>query len=347
MAWKDGFVIEYVDNGSRSISCYKCINMNRGDRSCNRRGLYIPEIGRDIWHTCPSFELADDYNTVEMREKADRIRGRERNKAKSQKRNAAKRAEAQKKDQRVGSVPMVKGLHVGREVCNFRNKLGRVKTLTSTTAIVEFENGTIESYKIPDDFNDGVIHIQMHNRAQNSNPSNKQAQASQPVSEPSLDVKSLQNRVVYSSQYGKGIVAKTHGSMITVLFVKGRQEVKFDAATAIKKGSLRFGPVVKLPKTEQPAKQASTGATTEPAGKKAAQEPRRMTAPAKQRVKATPEKRNGPSKPKPATKRQQSKQSRPKVNVDRPMRGLDGKATISDALDNETLAKLEALKRQL
>ena len=335
MAWKDGFVIEYVDNGSDSISCYKCMHYNRDDRSCNRTGAYVPEIGRNYWITCTPFELADDYNTVEMREKADRARARARNKEQSLKHNAAKRSATKKKNERIGSSTMIKGLHVGRTVCNSRNKLGHVKTLTNTTAIVEFEDGTIESYMIPNDFRDGRIRIFKHYHERNDEKADAHEQEVRKTDKPCATIGGLQNRLVYSSQYGQGIVIESQGAMITVVFAKGLQRVKFDVATAIRKQSLRFGPIVERPMVNRQEENANPK--------------RSVKQPPKKRAHSTSVKTESkaPRTPKPATKQRRTKNNRSKANAANRPKTPGPTAKISDALDSNTLEKLEALKRSL
>ena len=80
--------------------------------------------------------------------------------AKATKPKKAKRRKAKKKkDPHVGSVLSVKGLHVGRTVRDRSGKMGRVVSLKSTEATVDFEDGSTRRFKVPNDFADHEVSV--------------------------------------------------------------------------------------------------------------------------------------------------------------------------------------------
>ena len=244
MAYKDGFVIEYTNQGSR-ISCYKCVYFNKHDKDCNKTGVYVPDVARDKWKKCAFFELADDYDTDEMRQKAARARALAQGMKQSKKQNSKKKNSVSKKDKQVGSVPSVKGLHVGRAVCDSRNRVGHVQSLTNTVAKIQFEDGTVGRFKIPDDFADGVIRIQRYDlHSEGKSVSKKRNRNSASIakqqSRSELDGGSPVGRKVYSANYGQGKVVASENGWITVVFSKGRKRVRFNAETARRDGALRL-----------------------------------------------------------------------------------------------------------
>jgi len=232
MAWKDGFVIEYVDREAR-ISCYKCRHFVLDGKYCTKARKYVGDVARRRWRTCKWFALAPDFNTVEMREFADRDRARAYNKKQSKKRNAEKKAEDAKKEQPVGSVLTVKGLHVGRIVRDRQGNSGYVKSLTSTTATIQFDNGTTKRYRIPEDFTDGVIRIQ-------SKGVSKTNKAAEPTKEQKARLERFVGYKAYSPTYGLGTVVGTEGRQIVVAFSQGAKRVLFDPANALRDGRLKL-----------------------------------------------------------------------------------------------------------
>lgn len=69
MAWKHGFVIEYVESGRKPLkgrmSCSKCENYT-SDKTCAISGALIREIGYDFWRHCKHFKLAEKYEIEEL-----------------------------------------------------------------------------------------------------------------------------------------------------------------------------------------------------------------------------------------------------------------------------------------
>ena len=144
-------VIEYVERYPY-ISCRKCYYFDPDSQCCDKIGEYVGGSAKNKWKTCRWFGLASDFDTVAMREMADRDRAQAQAKKKSKQRNAEKKASAKKKEQQVGSVTSVRGLHVGRAVRDSQKRTGRVESLTNTTALVKFDDGTTKRYRIPEDF---------------------------------------------------------------------------------------------------------------------------------------------------------------------------------------------------
>lgn len=107
MAYKDGFVIEYTHQGGR-ISCYKCVYFDKGDKSCNKTGIYVPEVAYENWKKCAFFELDGDWDTDAMRAKAERARALAQGKRKPKKQKKAKPASDGKKKPKPQPVAGVK-----------------------------------------------------------------------------------------------------------------------------------------------------------------------------------------------------------------------------------------------
>lgn len=236
MAYKDGFVIEYTNQGGR-INCYKCIFFNKSDKGCDKTGIYVPDVARDKWKTCAFFELATDYDTDAMRQKAERSRTLAQGKQLTKKRKAKKKADANK-HQYVGSVPTVKGLHVGRKVSDSRNRIGYVKSLTTTEARVVFEDGSKGVYKIPEDFSDGRIRVLRFEEGTRGKETARKNTCRQTLLK--ADGEMLIGSRVYSPKYGNGKIVGAEGMWVSVLFKKGSKRMRFNIESAMKDGRLSF-----------------------------------------------------------------------------------------------------------
>lgn len=66
MAWKDGFVIEYVDRAWK-INCYKCDYCSSSGKVCIKKGVNLSRVANSEWKTCKYFELSTNYDTESMR----------------------------------------------------------------------------------------------------------------------------------------------------------------------------------------------------------------------------------------------------------------------------------------
>lgn len=91
MAYKDGFVIEYTHQGGR-VSCYKCVYFDKGDKSCNKTGVYVPDVAYEKWKKSAYFELEGDWDTDAMRMKAERARAIAQGKKKPKKKKKQQKA---------------------------------------------------------------------------------------------------------------------------------------------------------------------------------------------------------------------------------------------------------------
>lgn len=55
--WVKSVSLEYDPTVKKNVSCKDCIYYESDDRSCNKRGLYLPEDGYNSWKNCKEFEL--------------------------------------------------------------------------------------------------------------------------------------------------------------------------------------------------------------------------------------------------------------------------------------------------
>ena len=51
MAWKHGFVIDYIEGDGKVLSCSKCRHFDE-DKSCRITGQRMPEVGYGCWKMC-------------------------------------------------------------------------------------------------------------------------------------------------------------------------------------------------------------------------------------------------------------------------------------------------------
>ena len=60
MAWgyERGFVIEHDPLLRSKLNCKDCIHYDSTDKSCSKKGLYLPEDGYDSWRKCEFLELS-------------------------------------------------------------------------------------------------------------------------------------------------------------------------------------------------------------------------------------------------------------------------------------------------
>jgi len=107
MAYNDGFVIEYTHQGGR-ISCYKCVYFDKGDKSCSKTGVYVPEVAYEKWKKCAYFELDGNWDTDAMRAKAERARALAQGKKKPKKKKKAKSANSDAKKPKPQPIAGVK-----------------------------------------------------------------------------------------------------------------------------------------------------------------------------------------------------------------------------------------------
>lgn len=59
-SWGDGYLIENT-NIPIKVSCSKCMYYNE-DKSCNKKPVYIPEIGYNFWKYCSEFKIDPAYD---------------------------------------------------------------------------------------------------------------------------------------------------------------------------------------------------------------------------------------------------------------------------------------------
>ena len=155
-------------------------------------------------------------------------------------------------------------------------------------------------------------------------PKNKQ----QGLNEPDLKIEDLRGRWVESPQYGRGMVAEVKGSMIIVAFNKGMKRVAFDAAIAIKKQSLQFGPAVQKPK--QKAGKKGQGTSKESTPKKTSTSTSKKPDKKVSAARIVRVQRGKPKKSKDGT-----------VNNNGAIQGSESKEKLLDTLSNQTWVRQE------
>ena len=58
--FEKGFIVEHDNTLKKGIDCKDCVFYEKEDRSCTKRGLYLPEDGYNSWKRCDCFSLRDD-----------------------------------------------------------------------------------------------------------------------------------------------------------------------------------------------------------------------------------------------------------------------------------------------
>lgn len=66
MAWKHGFVIDYIEGDGKGLSCSKCRHFDE-DKSCRITGQRMPEVGYGCWRNCRWFELSAKHKMARNR----------------------------------------------------------------------------------------------------------------------------------------------------------------------------------------------------------------------------------------------------------------------------------------
>lgn len=56
MSWEHGFVIDRDNTLRQRVNCKDCKYFD-SDKSCSKKGYYLPTIGYDIWRKCKDFML--------------------------------------------------------------------------------------------------------------------------------------------------------------------------------------------------------------------------------------------------------------------------------------------------
>lgn len=119
MAWgyEKSFVVEHDQTLKRRICCKDCTYYEKDDKSCNKRGLYLPEDGFDSWKKCQYFDMLSDVSHVD--EKSAQLERHIKNleKQKEEKKKGAtkgtnKSSSAQRKD--LDSIKTSKTAHSTR-----------------------------------------------------------------------------------------------------------------------------------------------------------------------------------------------------------------------------------------
>lgn len=87
--YERGFVIEHDPTIKKRIDCKDCCHYDSSDKSCSRRGLYLPEDGYNSWRNCKTFSLEPNVSHYyEKQMMLERIRERDR-KAEERKKKTA------------------------------------------------------------------------------------------------------------------------------------------------------------------------------------------------------------------------------------------------------------------
>lgn len=66
MAWKHGFVIDYIEGDGKGLSCSKCRHFDE-DKFCRITGQRMPEVGYGCWRNCRWFEPSAKHKTARNR----------------------------------------------------------------------------------------------------------------------------------------------------------------------------------------------------------------------------------------------------------------------------------------
>jgi hypothetical protein len=123
MAYWDSNIIEYKE--STKPSCRYC-RYYRDDKSCEKTGQYIPDIGYNFWRYCKYFELDAYYDIEAIRERVSNAK-------------RPKKAHAQKK-QPDQTRPQKPNYSVGGLVVNREHQIGKIVDVTEDSISVNFSD---------------------------------------------------------------------------------------------------------------------------------------------------------------------------------------------------------------
>lgn len=227
MAYKDGFVIEYVEKRPTKLSCRVCVYIG-ADKSCSCRGVHIPSVGYDNWKYCDDFRLSSEYEDCEvlqrrfesLQAKRDRTpkKGKGRWEPSSGNSGAWRLAAERVRNNPVTPGTRVSHLHYGK---------GNVVRLTDDTVSVQFTDKLI-SFPYPTSVARGDIAVS----------------STQP---PGKDHRErigadLRGTIVFHEAHGLGNVYTQEGSFIVVNFPWDDVDMHLDKGDFALEDALTYAP---------------------------------------------------------------------------------------------------------
>lgn len=155
--WGDWATIEY-DRTPHKVSCATC-KYYSNDKSCSKKGVYVPEIGYDFWKHCSSFELKDTYANPEFVESVRKVKGSMISRKDHYTEKPQPTAKPQVQSSTSKKPKLINcSLNIGLRIYNDKYGKGRFISFDKATQIlsVEFDCG-VKKFYYPDAFFEGKI----------------------------------------------------------------------------------------------------------------------------------------------------------------------------------------------
>ncbi len=183
MAWKHGFVIDYVEGDGKGLSCSKCRHFDE-DKSCRVTGQRMPEVGYDCWRNCRWFELSAKHETARNRKALESFCERrgfgfdewDPKKAAKLNKDRSKAIKAAAKARRVAEIESF-GLAPGSTVNSRKRGEGAIVSLGKKTVTVSF-GGDHATFPYPSAFLNGGLSIGKARPSSAAKPAQPKAAAS-------------------------------------------------------------------------------------------------------------------------------------------------------------------------
>ena len=164
MAWKDGFVLEYVDpeNGhhkGRRLSCRKCAHFDKGTACCEVRGYPLSDLGYDAWKKCEWFDFASGYNDEVHQKALDKQRGiAERASKGGRAKKHVANEEEHNRQRRLNEI-LEADLHAGDKVMSRKRGEGTIVSIGKGKMRAKFRDGQVVVFAYPDVFVNKALSI--------------------------------------------------------------------------------------------------------------------------------------------------------------------------------------------
>lgn len=164
MAWKHGFVIDYIEGDGKGLSCSKCRHFDE-DKFCRITGQRMPEVGYGCWRNCRWFEPSAKHKTARNRKALESFCERrgfgfdewDPKKAAKLNKDRSKAIKAAAKARGVAEIESF-GLAPGSTVNSRKRGEGTIVSLGKKTVTVSF-GGDYATFPYPSAFLNGGLSI--------------------------------------------------------------------------------------------------------------------------------------------------------------------------------------------
>lgn len=217
MAYKDGFVIEYVEKQPTRLSCRVCAFIGK-DKSCSKRGLYVPDVGYDNWKYCNSFRLASDFEeNEELQAKYQAHRNRKKPKG-NDKAKVSPTSSASGRQRHTQAERLHRNqVKPNSQVVHKRHGRGRVEAVLKDKVIVCF-SGKRARLPYPDCIASGDLQIVAADEGQTPEQQNKSSAEAARASRPGCFEGNWVNAYIYHSKLGLGQIYSQSETYLTAHF---------------------------------------------------------------------------------------------------------------------------------